>query len=84
MAASSVGEGLMSSATEATFTFITLAALLARWMWHSDRQQRFDSENKVENKIMQTRHDMRFVCYLLQYIGVLLASMFAFLVYKLH
>jgi hypothetical protein len=74
----------MVGMTEATITFVVLGVVLVSLIWHSERQHRFDNADKPETSILQTRQDMRLACYLLVYIGIVLALMLALLVYKLH
>jgi hypothetical protein len=72
----------MNNAIEAILIFIVFVGLLVGLILYSERQQRLDSD-KAESNIMQMRQDIRLACYLLVYIGILLAGMFAFMVYKL-
>ena len=72
----------MDNALEAILIFIVFVGLLVGLILYSERQQRLDSD-KAESNIMQMRQDIRLACYLLVYIGILLAGMFAFIVYKL-
>jgi len=70
--------------TEAVITFIVLAVILFGVIWLAESQDKRDDVDRPEIAILQARQGIRLACYLLMYIGIVLALTLGLLVYKLR